>query len=103
MLTVLIVENVVEEATYDEFVSALPSDDCRYAVFDFAYEKPGEGLRNKICFYAWAPDTAKIKQKMLYAASKDALRRKLVGVANEVQCTDLSEVAYDTVFERVAR
>jgi cofilin len=35
--------------------------------------------------------------------SQDALRRKLVGIASEVQCTDLSEVAYDAVFERVAR
>lgn len=39
---------------------------------------------------------------MLYAASKDALRRKLVGVASEIQGTDLSEIAYETVFDRVA-
>jgi cofilin len=39
---------------------------------------------------------------MLYAASKDALRRKLVGIASEVQGTDLSEVAYDVVMDRVA-
>jgi DNA-binding GntR family transcriptional regulator len=32
---------------------------------------------------------------MLYAASKDALRRALVGVAVEIQGTDFSEVAYE--------
>lgn len=32
---------------------------------------------------------------MLYASSKDALRRALVGIASEIQGTDFSEVAYD--------
>ena len=43
-----------------------------------------------------SPDDAKIKNKMLYASSKDALRRSLVGIAVEIQGTDLSEVAYDS-------
>jgi len=43
-----------------------------------------------------SPDDAKIKQKMLFAASKDALRRGLVGVATEIQGTDFSEVAYES-------
>ena len=43
-----------------------------------------------------APDNAKIKQKMVYASSKDALRRSLVGVGTDIQGTDLSEVAYDS-------
>lgn len=43
-----------------------------------------------------APDNAKIKQKMVYASSKDALRRALVGIGSDIQGTDLSEVAYDS-------
>lgn len=31
---------------------------------------------------------------MLYASSKDAIRRSLVGIANEIQGTDYSEIAY---------
>lgn len=42
-----------------------------------------------------SPDEAKIKTKMLYASSKDALRRALVGISTEIQGTDFSEVAYD--------
>ena len=38
---------------------------------------------------------------MLYASSKDAIRKKLVGIAHEIQGTDLSEVAFQTVLERV--
>ena len=58
--------------------------------------------RNKIVFIYWSPDTAKVKSKMVwppasrflishrltspqvYAASKDELKKKLVGVATEV-------------------
>lgn len=32
---------------------------------------------------------------MLYASSKDALRRSLVGLAVEVQGTDLDEISYE--------
>ncbi|KAG1440366.1 hypothetical protein G6F56_011953 [Rhizopus delemar] len=64
---------------------------------------PEEGQRNKIVFYSWIPDTSKVRHKMLYASSKDALRRKLVGVAIEIQGTDSSEVHYDTVLEKALR
>ena len=40
---------------------------------------------------------------MLYAASKDSLRRKLDGVFTEIQCTDYSEIAYETVLDKITR
>jgi cofilin len=40
---------------------------------------------------------------MLYASSKDALRKKLVGIASEIQATDLSEISYDTVLDKVSK
>ena len=43
-----------------------------------------------------SPDDSKVKQKMLFAASKEALRRALVGIIAEIQATDMSEVAYET-------
>lgn len=101
--TSIVIEKAVETRdTYKDFVKQLPEDECRYAVFDFEYEKPGgEGIRNKICFIFWVPDTSKVRQKMIYASSKDALRKKLAGVATEIQATDFSEVGYDAVIEKV--
>jgi hypothetical protein len=52
---------------------------------------PRTGL---IGFLRRSPDEAKIKTKMLYASSKDAIRRSLVGIAAEIQGTDHSEIAY---------
>jgi len=51
--SMIVVEKVAEEGSYDDFIAALPTEECRYAIFDFEYEKPGEGQRHKICFYAW--------------------------------------------------
>jgi hypothetical protein len=45
--------------------SIFAADDCRYAIYDFNYETPEGGQRNKLIFFVWAPDTAKIKKKML--------------------------------------
>ncbi|TPX32914.1 hypothetical protein SmJEL517_g04086 [Synchytrium microbalum] len=102
--TEIVVEKAVEGSNYETFVKELPKDACRYAVFDFAYETKGEGQgRNKILFFFWSPDTAKVKPKMVYAASKDALRKKLEGIYTEIQATDLSEVAYETVLDKVTR
>lgn len=50
-----------------------------------------------------SPDDAKIKNKMLYASSKDALRRALVGIAIEIQGTDASEVAYEALLDKATR
>lgn len=47
------VEKTVESGDYDSFIDALPTDECRYAVYDFEYNTGGEGKRNKILFYVW--------------------------------------------------
>ncbi|KAF9166645.1 cofilin [Actinomortierella ambigua] len=88
-------------ATYDDFIGDLPKDDCRYAVFDFDYKAGDGGDRAKIVFYTWSPDDAKIKQKMVYASSKDTLRKSLNGVGVDVQGTDYDEVTQEAVQEKI--
>ncbi|KAF8645199.1 hypothetical protein AX16_008026 [Volvariella volvacea WC 439] len=86
---------------WEQFLKDLPEDQCRWAVYDFEFEKEGGGLRNKLLFISWSPDNAKIKQKMVFAASRDALRRSLVGIAAEIQATDVDEITRETVLEKV--
>ncbi|KAF7729346.1 cofilin [Apophysomyces ossiformis] len=99
----IMLDKTAETGTYDEFLSNLPDAEPRFAVYDFDYEKPGEGSRNKITFYSWIPDTSAIRKKMIYASSKDAIRKRLEGIAVEIQGTDSSEVAYETVLEKALR
>ncbi|KAK0242475.1 probable Cofilin [Armillaria ostoyae] len=101
--TEIIVEKTSESPSYDDFVADLPEAECRWAIYDFEFEKEGAGKRNKICFYSWSPDDAKIKDKMLFASSKDALRRAFVGIAVEIQGTDFSEVAHESVLDKASR
>jgi cofilin len=99
---VIVDKKAPPSTTWDQFVSELPPNDCRYAVYDFPYQHDGRD-NNKILFVVWAPDSAKIKSKMLYASTREALRKKLVGIGTEVQATDLSEIDKNYVLERVLR
>lgn len=102
--TQIVIDTKGRAATYDEFTELLPENECRYAVYDFDYELAGgAGKRAKIIFYTWAPDTTPIRNKMIYASSRDALRRALNGVAVDIQGADYSEVDYETVLSRVTR
>jgi len=96
----IVVETRSDSADYDQFLETLPENDCRWVIYDFEYES-GEGPRNKILFYAWSPDTCKIKPKMLYASSKEALKKSLPGLAVEIQGTEYTEVAFETVQKRI--
>ena len=101
--TEIVVSKTSDSSNYDDFLAELPPAECRYAIYDFEFQKGDEGKRNKICFFTWSPDESKVKQKMLYASSKEALRKALVGIATEIQGTDLSEVSYEAVLEKVMR
>jgi len=100
----IVVEKKGTNASYDTFLEDLPERDCRYAVYDFEYAlSTGEGKRQKLCFYTWSPDDAPVRSKMVYASSKEALRRALNGIHADVQASDFSEVAYETVLEKLSK
>lgn len=96
-------------APYSDFVTDLQaggSGECRYGVFDFEYTHQCQGTsegskKQKLFLMAWCPDTAKIKKKMLYSSSFDALKKSLVGVQKYIQATDLSEADESAVEEKL--
>lgn len=101
--TEIIVKEKSTDDSYDAFLEKLPENDCVYAVYDFEYELGADGKRSKIIFFTWSPDTAPIRSKMVYASSKDAIRRALNGIAAEIQGTDFSEVSHEVVLEKASR
>jgi len=90
-------------ATYEEFKNSMPANDCRYGIFDLEFTAEDGGQRNKIVFILWAPDSAKIKAKMLLTSSKAGLKAKLVGLATEVQATDAAELDFEAVKTRAMK
>ncbi|WVQ85628.1 cofilin [Cryptococcus sp. DSM 104549] len=100
----IVVLKTSEDKDFDALVGDLPEKECRWAVYDFEYTLPGgEGIRNKLCFIVWSPDDANVKNKMMYASSKDAIRRRFDGIHIEIQATDFSEITKDTVLEKALR
>ncbi|PHH81628.1 hypothetical protein CDD82_321 [Ophiocordyceps australis] len=76
----------------------------RYAVYDFEYSlASGDGKRNKLAFIAWSPDDAGVQPKMIYASSKEALKRALTGVAVELQANDPDDIEHETVLKTVSK
>lgn len=86
--------------SYEDFASSLPENDCRYAVYDFDFVTSENCQKSKIFFIAWSPDTSRIRAKMLYATSKDRIKRALDGIHYEIQATDPTEMDLDVLRER---
>lgn len=93
-------ESVVPKGTEDSWTvwtKSLPDKECRYGIYDVEMQiDMGSGLsagvRTKLVFVVWAPSTASIKQKMVTASSKDALKKKLDGFQVEWQLTGRDEL-----------
>ncbi|KAJ8139616.1 hypothetical protein OY671_007173 [Metschnikowia pulcherrima] len=89
---------------------ATVADDCLSAFNESKLDKRSKfetietiHCRVQAVFHTWSPDPAPVRSKMVYASSKDALRRAMDGTAADIQGTDFSGVAYDSVLERVGR
>jgi len=94
------------DASYSDFLEQLQKfkSDCRYCVFDFPANIPVEGSQEKtsmsvdrLVLMTWCPEGSKIKQKMLYSSSYDALKKALVGVYKYVQACDFEEASQEAI------
>mmetsp|Transcript_29100 Transcript_29100/g.66695 ORF Transcript_29100/g.66695 Transcript_29100/m.66695 type:complete len:144 (-) Transcript_29100:575-1006(-) len=83
------------EKTYDDFCSDLPPNECRYGMIDLDTVTNDGRKVNKLVFITWTPDCAKIKNKMVYAGSKEALKSALPGVGIQVQATDAQDLDFE--------
>uniref|UniRef100_A0A8C9BUU2 ADF-H domain-containing protein n=1 Tax=Phocoena sinus TaxID=42100 RepID=A0A8C9BUU2_PHOSS len=64
---------------YAILVKVLPHKDCHYALCDAACETKESKEE------AWAPESAPLKSKMIYASFKDAIEEKLMGIKHELE------------------
>eukprot|EP01025_Chloroclados_australasicus_P039958 TRINITY_DN4161_c0_g1_i4.p1 TRINITY_DN4161_c0_g1~~TRINITY_DN4161_c0_g1_i4.p1 ORF type:complete len:579 (-),score=52.44 TRINITY_DN4161_c0_g1_i4:1921-3657(-) len=73
------------QSSFKDLVEQLPIYKCAYAAYN-------QGERSwglmKIVFINWCPDGSPVKQRMIYASSKDFLKQFLGNVVLEIQATD---------------
>ncbi|TRZ02033.1 hypothetical protein DNTS_024190, partial [Danionella cerebrum] len=74
-----------------KFVKMLPPNDCRYALYDATYATV-ETKKEDLVFIFWAPESAPLKSKMIYASSKDAIKKKFTGIKHEWQVNGLEDI-----------
>ncbi|KAI4884918.1 hypothetical protein NFI96_013220 [Prochilodus magdalenae] len=89
-----------EDNVFKKIVGVLPEKDCRYALYDCTYETT-ESLKEDLVFIMWAPDDAPLKNKMIYASSKGALRSKLPGLKIEWQVNDPADKEQSALVEKL--
>mmetsp|Transcript_67806 Transcript_67806/g.219089 ORF Transcript_67806/g.219089 Transcript_67806/m.219089 type:complete len:136 (+) Transcript_67806:57-464(+) len=75
-------------ATYSDFTAKLPEKEPRYALVDIDYTSEDGRPQSKLCFVFWSPDSSGVKEKMIYAGSKDAVKKKFTGIMKEIQAND---------------
>lgn len=76
----------------EAFIDAIKaSGDCRYGAIDW---------NKKLLFVQWVPDSAKGKDKMVYASIKEPFIESLVGISSKVQCTDDQELSVEMIAEK---
>ena len=90
------------ESSYNSFVRELP-DEPRFAVFDYEYVQGDKKATSELVFICYIPDTARVKSKVIYASSRDTLKKSLTGVPVEIVATDFSELDEDVVLEKLLR
>ncbi|KAF5397850.1 hypothetical protein P879_07419 [Paragonimus westermani] len=80
-------------ATYEDFVrdlvAARTNKEGRYAVYDYETD----GKLPSLLFIVWTPADLDIRSKMIYAASKDAIKGKLIGLKNSLEAHDLEDIS----------
>ncbi|CAM8897587.1 unnamed protein product [Rhodiola kirilowii] len=98
----VIVEKLGEPGqTYEDFTASLPENECRYAVFDYDFFTQESVPKSRIFFIAWSPDISRVRNKMIYASSKDRFKRELDGIQVELQATDPTEMRLEVFNSRV--
>jgi len=98
-------------ATYQDFLDQMQElkSQCRYCLFDFPADTNGERTNenkislDRLVLMTWCPEDAHVKQKMLYAASYDALKKALVGVYKYIQACDFDEISQEAIEECIKK
>lgn len=88
---------------FADFAKELPPNECRYGVFPLSFEIPGEGIRIKNLFVLWAPETAKVPQKMLYASTAQAFKTQLPDLQATLEVHSPDQLTFDNAVDHVKK
>jgi cofilin len=97
-------ENASCQQKWQSFLEHLPKEKCAYCFVNFSYISPSDNVeRTKVIFVYWAPDRAKMKEKMVTAFSVNGILNKIGegGISARLQAESLGSLDYSDVVQQV--
>ncbi|GAA87771.1 cofilin, actophorin [Aspergillus luchuensis IFO 4308] len=104
----IMVEECSPEKNYEAFLQRLTSAHDndgkpapRYAIYDVEYDLNEDGRRATTVFISWMPDVTPTRIRMLYASTKEQLRRAL-DVKVSIHADDLHDIEWKTILREAS-
>ena len=111
-----------DKAEFDKLKDLVTSsNEPRYILYDFSFQMAKDNRSvKKIAFIFWyalltcrvyhnvhcsnrCPDDSRISDKMIYASTKDTIKKSFAGLSLEFQANDKSDFDYNTMADEVER
>ncbi|MES1909342.1 MAG: hypothetical protein MHM6MM_002097 [Cercozoa sp. M6MM] len=70
------------DSTHEDFVNAVPSFDCRYAIYDYEYCSTDGRKTSKLFFINWSPLNATPRAKIRYTQAMLSFREHCTGTVH---------------------
>lgn len=87
---------------FDSIIQSLPEDDGRYIVYDYPYES-SFGPASKVILVLWCPQNISIKKKMIYASSKDSLKKAFTDFGGEFQSDGPCDLDHSDIVQKLRK
>jgi len=91
------------DSSHNDIAASLPQDEPRFVVFNFSYQTPADGQRDKTVFALWSPAGAKLKARTVYAAATVPFRTALGSTSFEIQASTADAFAHETLVDRCSK
>jgi cofilin len=85
---------------YNDFLTRLPPNECRYAVYNFPYTKEAT-KKCALVFIMWVPDSATRANRKLFMLRKDWFTKKLFGIQLYIDATNSGMLKQFRVLQKV--
>lgn len=90
------------KSCFDIICELMDSTKCFYALYDCQFETKDGVQKSDLVFLTWTSDGATVKEKMIYASSKENLKRGLQGLKHSLQINDRSDWSRQAIAEKIA-
>jgi cofilin len=107
---IVVDQTIPASAPFSEFRASFPDQDIRWALVDFPYRTTSGGIRSKLTFITWVPDTLRretfresVRVKSTGVIMSGVLLRDMRAVVCKMQANDQDDLAPRTMLDKVSK